>query len=496
VKTPRQGDRSALGGGYLARLAPAASALALSLTILSTPAALAAAPTPTPSLAQQLRQRAAQGPAAQAGQAAPAAAPAAPAAPGQAPAAPTPPQGLLKPAGDPGHFAAALAVASPLATATVVPSPTPSPEPTATPTATAVELPTFVASKDAVRGGVVGTQLLLEVPIRSQYDGTEYQNSNCGPTSLAMVLDAFGVSAQVYKLRNLTNVMQGNFEVESGTSLWDLASIAQTAGLRTIGLNGAGSYHQWTVGEVRDQVRRGHPVVTLVKMRDLPDHASSRSDTDHYVVVVGLDGESLLINDPALPAALGYRRPLAPDELERAWAASSMPRHAAAFAATSVVRELDLPDPLTPTPVPSRAPGVDPNPPPTALGVDPAPLPDGPSEPGPPLEPAAGAPAAAAPAEPPAEPTRAPEPQTPAEPVAEQTPPTLDGRPSSDDADARLLAKLSARTVDAPAATPSASEAADHPAARALARFFRLQLDVPRRGPWLARPARLAPPGD
>jgi Peptidase_C39 like family len=382
VKTSRHGAEL-IWGGARCRLVPVAGALAIILAALQTPAVHAASPSPTPSLSEQLRQRAAEAPARSTS-------PVAPTSPvgARSPAAATTPSpGRLKRAGESEPFAAALAAASISATAAASPTPslaaTPTDEPTEqpSPTATPIELPTFTPSHDAVRGAVDGTRLLLEVPIRSQYDGTEYQNSNCGPTSLAMVLDAFGVSAPIYKLRNLTNVMQGNFEVEAGTSLWDLASIAEQAGLRPIGLNGAGGYRQWTVADVRDEVRRGHPVVTLVKMRDLPDHQSAASATDHYVVVVGLDEQKLLVNDPAMPAALGFRRPLTPEELELAWADSSMPRHAAAFAATSEVRELALPDPLTPsptpTPMPTFAPGVDPNPPPQMLGRDPAPLPDG-----------------------------------------------------------------------------------------------------------------------
>jgi hypothetical protein len=365
------------------------------------------------------------------------------------------------------------------------------------------------------------------VPIRSQYDGTEYQNSNCGPTSLAMVLDAFGVSAQVYKLRNLTNVMQGSFELETGTSLWDLASIAQRAGLRAIGLNGAGAYHQWTVAEVRDQVRRGHPVVTLVKMRDLPDHRSSVSSTDHYLVVVGLDGQDLLVNDPAMPAALGYRRPLSPEELERAWADSSMPRHAAAFAATSEVRELALPDPLTPTP--TLAPGVDPAPPPSspdagtrgrgdaetprpappdagtrgrgdaenssdvaadAAVASPLPLGEGQGE--------SAVPDGGGGRQPP--PGRGQALALPA-PITESAVemgmaglsasprPRVPASGEEDEAGARLLAKLTEHEGVAESASVSPIGVDDLPAPRVRGPLFPLQPYVPRRPPWLSRPA-------
>jgi uncharacterized protein YvpB len=259
-------------------------------------------------------------------------------------ARPAPAPAGLRPVGE---TAARLAALTP--TATPLP-PTASPTSTATPspTGTVVEMPTFSPSKDAVRGYVDGTRLLLEVPIRSQFDGTEFQSSNCGPTSIAMVLDAFGVSTKTFQVRNLANVLRGSYDPEQGISLDNLAWIANQAGLRPIGLYADAGYRRWTVEELRHEVRHGHPVITLVKYRDLPDARVTLSESDHYVVVVGLDGPNLLINDPAMPAELGYRRPLTPAELEVAWADSSIPRHALAFAATDNVRELDLPNPTLP----------------------------------------------------------------------------------------------------------------------------------------------------
>jgi hypothetical protein len=143
--------------------------------------------------------------------------------------------------------------------------------------------------------------------------------------------------------------LQGTANHETGIALDHLAAIAEEAGLRPLGLRRPGGYRAWTVDQVRGELSQGHPVITLVKMRLLPYFASSRSETDHYVVVVGLDGESLLINDPAMPPDAGFRRPVKPGELEAAWAASSVPGQAVAIAAGQGVPELKLP---LPTPVP------------------------------------------------------------------------------------------------------------------------------------------------
>jgi uncharacterized protein YvpB len=217
------------------------------------------------------------------------------------------------------------------------------------------ELPQLYRAQGAVKGWVEGSLLALDVPIRSQFDGTEYQASNCGPTSLAMVLDAFGVDAPTSKLRNLANVLQGTYDRENGIALDYLAAIAREAGLRPLGLRDGTPYRRWSVADVRNEVRQGHPVITLVKMRELPDHAGTRSDTDHYVVVVGWDGDRLLVNDPAQPGDRGFRRPLTPAQLERAWDVSSIPRQAVSIASGPGVPELRFPDPLMPAAAPPVA---------------------------------------------------------------------------------------------------------------------------------------------
>jgi hypothetical protein len=206
-------------------------------------------------------------------------------------------------------------------------------------------MPTLAPAGRAVAGWMEAGLLVLDVPIRSQFDGSEYQAANCGPASLGMVLDAFGVEATTSGLRNLANRRQGTYDRDAGIALPYLADIAATAGLRAFGLSDGAAYHRWSVDEVRDQVRHGHPVMTLVKLRELPDHAGTRTDTDHYVVVVGLDGERLLVNDPARAGELGFRRPLTPGQLERAWDASSIQRHAVAFAAPTGLAELSFPAP-------------------------------------------------------------------------------------------------------------------------------------------------------
>ncbi|MGE3270943.1 MAG: C39 family peptidase [Chloroflexota bacterium] len=173
------------------------------------------------------------------------------------------------------------------------------------------------------------SSLVLGVPFRTQIDGTAFSLVNCGPASLTMVLVAFGLDVDPPSVRDYLNHLVGNYDTEAGTSLYVLARIAQEAGLSTFG--SAAGLQGWTVDAVREQVRAGHPVITLTKYRFLPGHFGSVTDFDHYIVITGLAGEDFVYNDAAYSTEYGYNLLITPSQLERAWAASSVPRHAVAI---------------------------------------------------------------------------------------------------------------------------------------------------------------------
>lgn len=243
------------------------------------------------------------------------------------------------------------------------------------------------------------------MPYRSQYDGSPYQNSNCGPTALGMVLQAYGIQATTEQLRAAANQLQGTTGYDQGVSLDFLQAIAQEAGLRTEGLIGAnGRYRQWSMADLIGEVRRGYPVITLVRYATLPDHTGSTSESDHYVVIIGVSDQGLIINDPAFTGNGGYRRPLGPDALMKAWRAASIPEQAVAFLppsgktslamlnvrigqlgtesqskAVSPTSENALPPPFLPPDQSLVLPGVrSPTPSATAVAVESVPPPPGP----------------------------------------------------------------------------------------------------------------------
>ncbi len=325
-------------------------------------------------------------------------------------ASPTPPAAPIASSSHPPIAAerAARAVAPPA----VRPSSTAEPVETApveTPAPASTELVKADASALPIASGAMGAvaagaRLVLAVPGRSQFDGSPYETSNCGPTALAMVLAAYGVDVPPLSLRYRVNQLQGTSDPKDGVAIDRLAQVARQAGLRPVGLYANERYARWTVDDVRAQIRTGYPVVTLVKYRSLPYVRGSSTQSDHYIVVAGLQGQGLLVNDPAMPAS-DRLIPLAAEELENAWAASSVPNQAVAIAPGAGRPELQLPEPPQPTATPkaevaitpiSRAPDT-PTPDPVPVVAPPA---DPPTTP--PLPSDAGVPAAAvAPAEPP-----------------------------------------------------------------------------------------------
>lgn len=184
------------------------------------------------------------------------------------------------------------------------------------------------------------TSLLLAVPFRTQIDGTAYSLVNCGPASLAMVLAAFGLDVDPPSLRDYLNSLIGNYDTEMGTSLYVLGRIAREAGLSTFGTSSG--FENWTIDDIREQIRAGHPVITLTKYRFLPGRFGSTTDFDHYIVITGMVGEDFVYNDGAYSTEYGYNLMITPSQLKQAWASSSNPRHAMAVGFGDGLRPLPI----------------------------------------------------------------------------------------------------------------------------------------------------------
>jgi hypothetical protein len=197
-----------------------------------------------------------------------------------------------------------------------------------------------------VQRRVLGDGLIwLGVPFRSQMDGGDFQYVNCGPASLTMVLAGFGLNVGPSQVRDYLNSLIDNFDTDLGTSLDVLSRIATQAGLTPMDLySDHGGYRNWSTDAVRWHVQQGHPVITLVKYRNLPGHTSSVSEFDHYIVITGLTPNGFIYNDGAFATTLGYGLEISDVELEYAWENSSIPHHALALGLAPDQHALTFPE--------------------------------------------------------------------------------------------------------------------------------------------------------
>ena len=142
----------------------------------------------------------------------------------------------------------------------------------------------------------------INVPYRTQLDGSDYASANCGPTVLGMALESFGVNLPPTDLRGqvLSTEDLDPADADAGSFIWALARVAQSQGLQTHGLYEAdgSALHHWSLDEIRSSLHRGQPVIVQVVYRGLPGREDSGYYGDHYIVITGLMGQDFLYNDP------------------------------------------------------------------------------------------------------------------------------------------------------------------------------------------------------
>lgn len=202
---------------------------------------------------------------------------------------------------------------------------------------------TEVARVEPFQG--LGGGVQLTVPFRTQKDGDRFQGANCGPAALSMALGAFGIERSNAELRWLTHTYQGTAGRGGGTALQHMATVGEDFGLTPIGLYADGEFHRplglanppefyrWTVADIVAEVEQGRIVVPLVKYRLLPGHEDSLVRADHFIVVHGVEGDSLLYHDPAFGyPEEGGAKWMTRAQLDRAMRPAMVARQAVAFA--------------------------------------------------------------------------------------------------------------------------------------------------------------------
>jgi LysM repeat protein len=186
-----------------------------------------------------------------------------------------------------------------------------------------VHIPSFDVTPDGVvQRTMIPAPDVLHPIYRSQFDGSMWAGSNCGPTSLAMALGALGIQTDEISLRLLANAQMRDSSPDNGTTWASLAYAAEQRGATPIGVMSGRSPRRWTLTNLTAQLNAGRPVLLLVRYWDLPDHLTSTYGGDHYIVALGVDGDgNIVIDDPA--SKNGPYRTLAPNQLLAAWGDTS-----------------------------------------------------------------------------------------------------------------------------------------------------------------------------
>ena len=185
---------------------------------------------------------------------------------------------------------------------------------------------TFSLTRDLLKTGA--PEVWLRVPYRRQFDGSPFEEANCGPTVLNMVLERFGLGGPQAAVRHDVLALQPDENCDDcGVYVENLASVAASRGLQVRKLRDAdpAAFHTWTQDEIKAELRAGRPVVLQAFYRALPGRATSPYYGDHYIVVHGLIGDRFIFNDPIDVEGPGYSRLITAQQLDKAMANSDFP---------------------------------------------------------------------------------------------------------------------------------------------------------------------------
>ncbi len=160
--------------------------------------------------------------------------------------------------------------------------------------------------------------LIPSIPYKSQVDpdAGEFRN-DCGPTCVAMVLHAFGVSVSTNAVYRKTGAPANGF-----VSVSQMMRAAQAYGVPfdyASGLN---------INKLKEYVKQGKAPIALVHYGSWVKMGKVQSNFSgpHFVVVVGYDDKHVYVNDPLWWGSRrkeGERKKWTYKEFEKAWSECS-----------------------------------------------------------------------------------------------------------------------------------------------------------------------------
>ncbi len=128
--------------------------------------------------------------------------------------------------------------------------------------------------------------------------------SMCGPASLKMVLDYYGVEKSEEELAKLCNT-----DPKLGTSAEQIKQVAENLGF-TVEIN-----NNSTLNDIEQWIDKKVPVIVNWFTRGRVDYSESEVPDGHLSVVVGLDEENIYLQDPEI----GKLRTIFRDDFMRVW---------------------------------------------------------------------------------------------------------------------------------------------------------------------------------
>ncbi|KKU65937.1 MAG: hypothetical protein UX89_C0024G0003 [Parcubacteria group bacterium GW2011_GWA2_47_16] len=126
----------------------------------------------------------------------------------------------------------------------------------------------------------------------------------CGPASLKIVLDYYGLVKSEQELAELTGTTSG-----MGTDDKSIARVAESLGFKTVIKN------ESDFSDIKEWLKKGVPVIVDWFTRGREDYPPSEMADGHYSAVVGLDDNLIYLQDPET----GGLREIARDDFKKVW---------------------------------------------------------------------------------------------------------------------------------------------------------------------------------
>jgi predicted double-glycine peptidase len=126
----------------------------------------------------------------------------------------------------------------------------------------------------------------------------------CGPASLKMVLNYYGIDKSEQDIVNLTKFIPG-----LGISSDDICEASESLGFKCTIKN------ESTLNDVSEWLQKKIPVIVDWFTRGRSDYSDSEVADGHYSVVIGIDEQYVYMQDPEI----GGMRKIAKDDFMKVW---------------------------------------------------------------------------------------------------------------------------------------------------------------------------------